>query len=84
MDRIHRIGMDRSIKVEYHIITAKNTIDDVIHRRLNEKWTDMLDALNDDMLASLDINPEPETINATEFNKDYQSVIEHLRKLYGN
>jgi len=87
MDRIHRLGMDRTgdaSLVEYHIIIAKNTIDGEIHRRLNQKWTDMLNALNDDMLVSLDINPEPQTINATEFNKDYQSVIAHLRRLYGN
>ncbi len=81
MDRIHRIGMG-NVDVEYHIITAKNTIDEVINRRLNEKWTEMLDALNDDMLESLDINPEPETINVGEFNRDYQAVIDHLRKSY--
>ena len=82
MDRIHRIGMDESAKVEYHLIIAEHTIDEVVHRRLNEKWDDMLRALNDDMLESVDINPEPEKINATEFNKDYQAIVEHLRKLY--
>lgn len=82
MDRIHRIGMDKKINVEYHIITAENTIDEVINRRLNEKWKDMLHALNDDMLESIDINPEPEHIDDTEFNKDYQAVIEHLRSRY--
>ena len=82
MDRIHRIGMDDSVKVEYHIIIAKNTIDEVINRRLNEKWTDMLNALNDDMLESIDINPEPEKINITEFNKDYHGMVEQLRKQY--
>ena len=82
MDRIHRIGMDKSTKVEYHIIIAKNTIDEVINRRLIEKWSDMLKALNDDMLKSVDINPEPEKINITEFNKDYQDMVEHLRKQY--
>ena len=82
MDRIHRIGMDKDVQVKYHVITAKNTIDEVIDERLNEKWEDMLDALNDDMLKHLDINPEPNTINVTEFNKDYQAIIKHLRKLY--
>ena len=82
MDRIHRIGMDRSVNVEYHIIIGKDTIDEVINRRLNEKWTDMLEALNDDMLKSLNINPEPESLDETEFNKDYQAVIDHLRKFY--
>jgi SNF2 family DNA or RNA helicase len=84
MDRIHRIGMDESAKVEYHLIIAEDTIDDKINSRLNEKWTEMLDALNDDMLESVDINPEPEKMNVNEFNKDYQAMVEHLRKIYGN
>jgi len=84
MDRIHRISMDPSVNVEYHLIIAKDTIDEVVHRRLNEKWADMLDALNDDMLRSLDINPNPEKLDATEFNKDYQAMVDHLRRFYGN
>ena len=82
MDRIHRIGMDNDVQVKYHIITAKNTIDEVINKRLNKKWDDMLYALNDDMLETLDIDPIPESINVTEFNKDYIAILEHLRKLY--
>lgn len=82
MDRIHRIGMDESVQVKYHIIFAKNTIDEVINRRLDEKWTDMLNALNDDMLDALDIDPMPERLNADEFNQDYQNVIAYLRKQY--
>ena len=82
MDRIHRIGMDKDVEVEYHIITAKKTIDEVINRRLDEKWEDMLNALSDDMLESLDINPEPEKINVSEFNKDYQAVVQQLKKFY--
>lgn len=38
MDRIHRIGMDTSVTVEYHRIIGKDTIDEVINRRLDEKW----------------------------------------------
>ena len=82
MDRIHRIGMDRSVLVEYHLIIAKGTIDEVINRRLDEKWRDMLDALNDDMLESLDINPLPKSIDETEFNKDYQATVNYLREMY--
>ena len=83
MDRIHRIGMDRSVLVEYHLIIAKDTIDEVINSRLNEKWQNMLNALNDDMLESLDINPLPKSIDDTEFNKDYQATINYLREMYG-
>ena len=84
MDRIHRIGMDKSVLVEYHLIIAKDTIDEVINSRLPEKWRNMLDALNDDMLESLDINPLPRSIDETEFNKDYQATVNYLRKMYGS
>ena len=83
MDRIHRIGMDRSVLTEYHLIIAKDTIDEVINRRLEEKWRNMLDALSDDTLESLDINPLPRSINETEFNKDYQATVSYLREMYG-
>ncbi len=82
MDRIHRIGMNRSVEVNYHLIIAKNTIDEVINRRLNEKWRDMLDALQDDMLQSLEINPESDNMNLKEFNLDYKQTIEYLKKVY--
>ncbi len=82
MDRIHRIGMDESVKVEYHIIIAKKTIDEVINRRLDQKWRDMLKALDDDMLDGLDIDPIPETLNSEEFNHDYQDIVQHLQKHY--
>lgn len=83
MDRIHRIGMDKSVNVEYHLIIGKDTIDEVISRRLAEKWHDMMDALNDDTLESLDIDPVPRCVNEEEFKKDYQATVDYLRKTYG-
>ena len=80
MDRIHRIGMKRDAKVKYHIILAKNTIDEVINTSLKSKWKDMLVALGDDMLEGLNIDPTPEELNADEFNLDYQSIVKQLKK----
>lgn len=80
MDRIHRIGMNKSIEVNYYLFIAEKTIDEVIDRRLNEKWKNMLNALKDDMLQSLEIEPTPETLNDNEFNEDYKQTIEYLRK----
>ena len=80
MDRIHRIGMKPDAQVEYHIILGKNTIDEVINTRLDSKWTDMLSALDDDMLDGLNIDPTPEKLNVGEFNLDYQSLVEQLKK----
>ena len=83
MDRIHRIGMDGSAEVRYYLIVAQGTIDEAIDRRLKEKQEEMLKALNDDMLESLDINPRPRIIDSNEFDKDYQAVVKHLREVYG-
>ena len=80
MDRIHRIGMKRDAKVKYHIILAKNTIDEVIDTSLKSKWKDMLVALNDDMLDGLNIDPTPEKLNVDEFNLDYQALVKQLKK----
>jgi SNF2 family DNA or RNA helicase len=80
MDRIHRIGMKPDAQVEYHIILAKNTIDEVINARLDSKWRDMLVALDDDMLDGLNIDPTPEKLNDDEFNLDYQHIIQQMKK----
>ena len=42
LDRIHRIGLSKDEKVFYHILQAENSIDETIHRRLNEKEKNML------------------------------------------
>ena len=80
MDRIHRIGMKDDAKVKYHIILAKNTIDEVINTSLDSKWKDMLVALDDDMLDGLNIDPTPEKLNIDEFNLDYQAIVKQMKK----
>src|SRR5262249_7582576 len=37
LDRIHRIGLSQNQTVTYHLIIARNTIDETIDRRLEEK-----------------------------------------------
>lgn len=41
-DRIHRVGLDPNITTYYHYVIARNTIDETIHRRLDEKEQRML------------------------------------------
>jgi SNF2 family DNA or RNA helicase len=87
MDRIHRIGMLEDTKVQYHIIIAKNTIDVKIDQRLWEKNEDMHSALNSADLEPLEYDGKVIDIMGSEFDKDYNSLVEHLRELkikYGN
>ncbi len=44
-DRIHRVGLDKSITTHYHFIVSKNSIDETIHSRLKEKEQRMLEII---------------------------------------
>jgi len=82
VDRIHRIGMNPNVQVDYYLLIGNHTIDEKIHERLFEKWEDMTKALNDPFLSRIDFDvfDEPED----EFDKDYRSLVEHLRSLKRN
>lgn len=81
VDRIHRIGMDKNLEVNYHLIIGKRTIDERINTRLREKWEDMTRALNDPFVSNLDFDIYAENQSDDEFNRDYQSLVEHLREI---
>ena len=81
MDRIHRIGMDPDTQVNYHFILGEHSIDQKIDKRLFEKWNDMMDALNDPFLKNIDIDKGKKTVSKTDFEKDRDSFIEHLREI---
>ena len=81
MDRIHRIGMKQDTIVKYHIIIGKNTIDKKIDERLWEKNEEMHTALNSNDLEPLEYDGKVIDPDTTEFTKDYNSLVEHLREL---
>ena len=81
MDRIHRIGMKQDTMVKYHIIIGKNTIDKKIDERLWEKNEEMHTALNSNDLEPLEYDGKVIDPDTTEFTKDYNSLVEHLREL---
>ena len=71
MDRIHRIGLSKNEIVRYHILIAKNTIDETVDRRLEEKYGTMLRVLEDDIpVGDFDIEGEalPESEEVADFN----------------
>lgn len=49
MDRIHRVGLDKDIETTYYILEATNTIDEVIHTRINQKMINMISLLEDEL-----------------------------------
>ena len=84
MDRNHRIGMKQDTMVKYHIIIGKNTIDKKIDERLWEKNEEMHTALNSNDLEPLEYDGKVIDPDTTEFKKDYNSLVEHLRELNRN
>ena len=81
MDRIHRIGIEPGTQINYHFILGEHSIDQKIDKRLFEKWSDMTEALNDTFLEDLDLETGKKTVSKTDFEKDRDSFIEHLREI---
>lgn len=78
LDRIHRLGMSPDTKVRYHLIIGKNTIDEEIHNRLEEKANTMNRMLQDDY--RMDMRMDLVDISNTELEKDYEALVKHLRE----
>jgi SNF2 family DNA or RNA helicase len=79
MDRIDRIS-EIPKQATYHILIAKNTIDETIDNRLIEKHTTMIKVLEDDIpIGYLDIEG-PELENENEEIKDFTATINDVQK----
>lgn len=82
LDRIHRIGLDPKIRVHYYFLESKNSIDEIIEKRLLEKQRKMLELLNDDFAILNLESSEEEFSESSEEEKDFNSVINQLRAIY--
>jgi len=81
VDRIHRLGLDKDVETQISFLIAKDTIDEIVIKRLNEKTSKMADVLNDQFLRKLALDPEDIDIDDS-FGFDLQDsreVINHLR-----
>ena len=79
VDRIHRLGLPNSVNTFIEIIIAKNTIDEVVLKRLNIKTKSMSKVLDDPGLLKLAYDPEELEDNSLGLDKeDINSISEHL------
>jgi SNF2 family DNA or RNA helicase len=79
VDRIHRLGLPNSVNTFIEIIIAKNTIDEVVLKRLNIKTKSMSKVLDDPGLLKLAYDPEDLEDNGLGLDKeDINSISEHL------
>ena len=82
IDRIHRLGLDKSIETKVEILITENSIDEVLIDRLNDKIRTMGNVLDDPYLNSLaydpyDILPEDE---AGIDMKDFELIANHVNE----
>jgi len=84
LDRIHRIGLEPSELVTYHILNAKNTIDDTIDRRLEEKQETMLRLIEDDLPVGT-FETEDHEMEQTESEEvlDFEETMRDIKQQYG-
>jgi SNF2 family DNA or RNA helicase len=80
VDRIHRLGLGKDIDTQITILIAKDTIDEIIVKRLNEKTVRMAEVLNDQFLRKLAFDPEDIEIDEALGldSQDVQDVIHHI------
>ena len=81
LDRIHRIGLEQNEIVNYHILIAKNTIDETIDRRLDEKHETMIRVLEDDIpIGGLDVEGHEMEQTETEEQVDFEATVKDVEK----
>ena len=78
LDRIHRLGLDPSAETRITVLTANQTIDDVVAQRLEMKLKFMGGILDDPAVEQLgDLDEEPSIGGGLDL-ADLQSLMGHL------
>jgi SNF2 family DNA or RNA helicase len=60
-DRIHRVGLPENQETNYYYIVSKNSIDEVVHERLDDKVKRMEKIIDEDIPLFASINDADET-----------------------
>jgi len=81
LDRIHRIGLEKNEIVSYHILIAKNTIDETIDRRLDEKHATMIKVLEDEIpIGTFDVEGHEMEQTESEEAVDFDATMKDVQK----
>jgi len=82
LDRIHRVGLNPNDKINYYLLLTENTIDETIHRRLNEKINRMQEILKDDF-RPIDLESSLAEISDIEedLDEDFNVTMQDLKRL---
>lgn len=81
LDRIHRIGLAPDEIVTYHIIVADATIDETIDRRLEEKQSNMVRLLEDELpLGTLEVELHEIGRSEDEEALDFEETMRDIKR----
>ena len=82
VDRIHRLGLPKTVKPQVEILEAQGTIDTRVARRLLKKIDAMATILNDHGLAALAYDPADveEDFEAGIEPDDVEEILDHLER----
>lgn len=72
-DRIHRYGLKDNDIINYHFLLTKDSIDEVIHKRLIEKENRMLDIIEKEEIPLLNMNMD----EPVDDENDIQSIMKY-------
>jgi len=80
IDRIHRLGLDKSIDTKIEILVSENSIDEILIRRLNEKIIAMGEILDDTYLKTLAYDPADIAENEEDGIdiRDFEEIKKHI------
>ncbi|MGW2255443.1 DEAD/DEAH box helicase [Kitasatospora sp. NPDC001660] len=78
LDRIHRLGLDPSVKTKVTVLAARDTIDEVVEARLDQKLDFMGKILDDPAVQKLsDLQEEP-SVAAGLAESDIKDLLRHI------
>jgi len=70
-DRIHRVGLGKDDKINYYYFLSKDSVDEVVHKRVLEKEKRMLDIIESEEIPLLSMNAD----DANGDDNDIQAII---------
>ncbi len=82
LDRIHRLGLKPNSQINYYLIIAKKSIDEVIHARLLSKIKTMKDIIEGELPGTIPGYWDDDL--GDEESIDFELVENHIKELFNN
>jgi len=80
-ERIHRVGLKATDRINYYILLARDTIDEVVDDRLEEKQQRLLKLLETD-LATVDLDSSEDVVSEEADEEiDFRETLRQIRRL---